>query len=504
MIHHYEFVLLAVSALALPFARSGGVPDVDSSHTYPKRSNDDAALLEWGSSAIIHNADGVVARFGPSATHPEFELGVEAELVTASPRQGCEPLMNARSVATQIVVMYRGQCDFGTKALNAAKAGAAAMIVVNSDRRSPDRAFAMTMRAKGEVSLEDERRRSQAADDAALEKDRETYDAIASLPSVMVSYAAGQQLREHSPRRMRLFAGGGRPFIESVTDAAPVLYLVHNAITESEMAAAKRKLAPFLKPTAVDPTVERAHRVLGFLRGAELSQFYERISSIVGYPVDHLGDLALERRTGASHAPPFSVRDERRLSRFNAETGDDSRPQTVMTIYVYLDDGDGGLYFPRARPAPTRVQPKKGLAAIWYTSLENGRLDQTAAHGDGPIPKGQTLWLLHLRVYNTPRPAARRFVLPVLLAPVSGAPSKTLVYATRRFFTRSFGPDNAADAAIDAALLLLAIAILAPFALLAFFAFKAYERAKQPPKRRPPPPAPTPADKKKAAIGKKA
>ena len=84
---------------------SDSPPKIDDGSRYPRRSTDDSALLEWGSSAIIHNADGVVARFGPAATHPEFELGIEANLVTASPRQGCEALTNARDAETQIVVM---------------------------------------------------------------------------------------------------------------------------------------------------------------------------------------------------------------------------------------------------------------------------------------------------------------------------------------------------------------------------------------------------------------
>jgi len=430
----------------------------------PGRSNEDAALLEWGSSAIIHNADGVVARFGPSAKHPEFELGIEAELVTASPRQGCEALSNARQAATQIVVMYRGGCAFGVKAAHASAAGAAAMLVVNSDRRSPDRAFAMASEAKGEVADDGER------------------ESTASVPSVMISYAAGQQLRDHRPPRMRVFAGGGRPFIESVTDNAPVLYLVHNAMTEGEMAAARRALEPSLATASDD--LERVHRVLGALRGSELSSFYDRLASIVGYPVEHLGDLALERRARGAYAP----RDERRLSRFNADLGDDARGQTVLSVYVYLDDapadGGGELYFPRARPAPTKILPRKGLAAVFYSSLEDGSLDPTAAHGDGPLPPGASLAVLHLRVYAAPRTLARRLVLPLLLAPLNGAPSKTLVYAAKRFFARAFGPDHAAENGVDLALYLLALALLAPFAFLAVAAFKAYERSKAPPKRK--------------------
>ena len=130
---------------AVAMASAIEIPNIEAKHSYPKRSPDDSALLEWGNSAIIHNADGVVAKFGPGATHPEFELGIEADLVTATPRQGCEPLGNAALARTQIVVMYRGGCDFKTKAETAAAAGAAALIVVNNDRRSPDRAFAMSL-----------------------------------------------------------------------------------------------------------------------------------------------------------------------------------------------------------------------------------------------------------------------------------------------------------------------------------------------------------------------
>lgn len=108
--------------------------------------------------------------------------------------------------------------------------------MVNSDRKSPDRAFAMSLDSDAEV-----------VDDAA------PRDTSIKLPCLMISYAAGQQLREHGPRRMRLFAGGDRPFIESVTDAAPLLYLVHNAITDDEAAAARAALAPYLRaPPGVD------------------------------------------------------------------------------------------------------------------------------------------------------------------------------------------------------------------------------------------------------------
>lgn len=515
MLHMLPSVVLSASASARTMSTPGVVPEVTAQNTYPRLSDTDAVLLEWGSSAIIHNADGVVANFGPSAGHPEFQLGIEAELVTASPRQGCEPLSNARLVETQIVVMYRGGCTFGEKARIAIKAGAAAMIVVNSDRRSPDRAFGMSARHKGDANPP-----AKGAEDEEDDDD----EIFSSLPSVMVSYAAGLQLREHSPPRMRIFAGAGRPFIEAVTDSRPILYLVHNAITESEIAAARAKLAPFLSPTASDPSVERAHRVLGLLRGSELSNFYERLSSIVGYPTQYISDLALETRTASGKVTSsFTLRDERRISKFNAELGDDPRFHTVMTVHVYLDslnETDGGaLYFPRAIPLPTRLIPTKGLAAVWYSSLEDGSLDTSAAHGESPLVASSTpgeddeksFSYLHLRVYNTPRPLARRLILPLLLSPVSGAPSKTVVFAARRFFSRAVGPDAPAENAVDLVLLLLALAVVAPFGFLGYAAFKAYERSKMPPKRRAASNAGSSAkkgssasEKKKSAIGKKA
>ena len=125
-------------------------------------------------------------------------------------------------------------------------------------------------------------------------------------------------MREHGPRRMRIFAGGDRPFIESVTDAAPLLYLVHNAIMDSEIEAAKAKLAPYLLPhppgRSSEAPIHRATRSLGALRGAQLTAFYDRVASIVGYPVDHLSEPVLERRRAGQ---PYALREDRALLPLN-------------------------------------------------------------------------------------------------------------------------------------------------------------------------------------------
>ena len=153
-----------------------------------------------------------------------------------------------------------------------------------------------------------------------------------------------------------------------------------------------------------------------------------------------------------------------------------------MTVYCYLDDvkdEDGGaLYFARARPGAVRVRVRKGLAAIFYSALEDGTLDRTAAHGDAPLRPGAEAWVLALRVYDRPRPLARRVILPaVLWLPFGGAPPKALAVASYRFFARAVG-DEKAPAAVDAALWALAALLFAPLGVAAFLAYKAFEKSR--------------------------
>ncbi len=48
-------------------------------------------------------------------------------------REGCTPLSNGAAVSGNIAVIWRGNCEFGTKALNAQNAGAIAVVIVNND-----------------------------------------------------------------------------------------------------------------------------------------------------------------------------------------------------------------------------------------------------------------------------------------------------------------------------------------------------------------------------------
>jgi extracellular elastinolytic metalloproteinase len=56
---------------------------------------------------------------------------------TANPSEGCNPLINGGAISGNIAVIYRGTCQFGTKALNAQNAGAIAVVVINNAAGSP-------------------------------------------------------------------------------------------------------------------------------------------------------------------------------------------------------------------------------------------------------------------------------------------------------------------------------------------------------------------------------
>lgn len=72
---------------------------------------------------------------GPDMLDPANALTGVLAIVddgTADGNMGCNPLVNGADIAGKIAVVYRGTCQFGTKALNAQNAGAIAVIIINN------------------------------------------------------------------------------------------------------------------------------------------------------------------------------------------------------------------------------------------------------------------------------------------------------------------------------------------------------------------------------------
>jgi hypothetical protein len=131
------------------------------------------------------------------------------------------------------------------------------------------------------------------------------------IPCVMISWNAGQVILEDKPERLRLYPGGGRPFIESVRESSPVLLIIHNMLTSKECSLLKEKAQSSLRPvtTAHDnyfrenhksggkpATIKRQYNTTvlhnGLLRmHALIEGLNEKIVSIINVPSSHFGDL---------------------------------------------------------------------------------------------------------------------------------------------------------------------------------------------------------------------
>jgi hypothetical protein len=82
----------------------------------------------------------------------------------------------------------------------AIEAGAVALVVVNHDQTRPDHSFSMSL---------------SGDEDDEFDSHTEEDQWKPNIPIVMVSWNSGQAILEDHPERLRLYPGGGRPFIES-------------------------------------------------------------------------------------------------------------------------------------------------------------------------------------------------------------------------------------------------------------------------------------------------
>lgn len=131
---------------------------------YPIRSQDEAAVIEWGHSAVISALDAAVASFGPQTSDAAL-LEVETQPVLADPVNGVwdeddgeddkdesgsettkhqqkrDKLDNADEVRGNVVVMTNTglpEVSGVDLAVLAQNSGAAALVIVNVDNERPD------------------------------------------------------------------------------------------------------------------------------------------------------------------------------------------------------------------------------------------------------------------------------------------------------------------------------------------------------------------------------
>mmetsp|Transcript_39489 Transcript_39489/g.79742 ORF Transcript_39489/g.79742 Transcript_39489/m.79742 type:complete len:491 (-) Transcript_39489:3-1475(-) len=455
---------------------------------FPTRTNDDSALLEWGHSAVIHAADAVVARFGLQTAEEEFELGIEAAPVFGKPTQGCEPLRNAEEIGSQMVFLFRGSCDFATKARHAAEAGAVAVVIVNHDHTHPDHAFAMAKPTTPEETLDETSRDagSLSAEELVWSSGTGADWANPPIPCVMVSWNSGQAILEDRPERLRLYPGGGRPFIESVSDDSPVVFIIHNLLTDEECAFLKEVARGRLRSSRDEDEDVRMSRGNGgkvalakrrfnttvLRKGALKSPMHkaidEKLFSIINFPPEYYADLQInEFIEGGMHGPHYDS--DRYPSLYR---------ERVMTVVYCLDsipEGAGGDFmFPKAN---LRVRQQAGMAIVYHNTIEDGSLDAKSAHADEELLNG-TKWTATQRIYARPIPLAGRTIIPAFIS-LLGGETPNWMFRYRDWAMEKFGDDTGFEAFNYSFFAFVAIGLIPVFLLVIHLLRKTQDKAPQ-------------------------
>jgi len=388
--------------------------------------------------------EAAVAGFGPQTSRGAF-FEVETSVVLSKPIDGDtvnEKLENADEIEGNMLVMTNSADLSGVRMAKLAQnSGAAALMVVNvQNSDTPDFVYSL-----------------QPIDDEEAEWAEQNVE----IPVVMVSLASGNvltsaqdpQINNGMPDRVRLYAGGDRPFFEDASSFQPMVYLIHNLLSDAEcdslikMGKDKVELVDdsvanllegtteSTKTTGKVSGVERAFLWRGMLKGQEGKAIDERMEQVTGYPVDHFSDFQLNLYSGdkAMIAPHYD------------ELPSNSMKQmATMTIFLnHVDEESGGeIVFPSSNP-PIKIKPKKGMAVVHHNLNENNFVDPTSVHAELPFTvknNGDLKWTAKRWVYVEPISPGRRITLPILATPFGGKLPPT-IKALHVKFVDQFGDD---------------------------------------------------------------
>jgi hypothetical protein len=349
-----------------------------------------------------------VAHFGPQTTQAAL-LEVETQPILAEPFTGINKatkeavtvLDNAEEVHGNMVVMTnQGNLEGWQMAQIAKRSGAAALIVVNVDSKHPDDIYRLPL------------------------PEGESADSI-DIPVVMISYNAANVLTtatvtaemKHEdvinhgmPDRIRLYAGGDRPFFEDVVPKKPTLYLIHNLMTPEECEMLIKSADKVMKPVSGDSLLELSHNTekMHNIERATLWQglwqlpankaIEDRIEQVTGFPTVHFTDFIVDKYEKGSHRQPHY----------------DIFPNTVAmaTLTIFLTDGDEpSVVYPNAKE-PIKVRPKQGMAIVHHNTKDNQfELDYDTIHA--MMPSKGTVYIAQKFILVTPVSYARRIIVPL-------------------------------------------------------------------------------------------
>jgi hypothetical protein len=222
-------------------------------------------------------------------------------------------------------------------------------------------------------------------------------------------------------KRIRLYAGGDRPFFEDVEASEPTIYIIHNLLTKKECDSLIQQAKPLVRPILGNDSLQitqdykkfkKVERVMlwdGILKTLERKSIDERIEQVTGFPSMHYSDFIVDKlRIGSYWEPHYDTIDGSIVP--------------IATITVFLSDAHKGgeIIFPSASGDPVQIQPRKGLAIVHHNSDEHNQFEINSLHGLLPIMGGEEVYVARKFILPTPVSKTRRIVLPVISYPFGG------------------------------------------------------------------------------------
>jgi PA domain len=460
-------------------SRQRSLQDLDY-RIFPRRTAQEAAVLEWGNSAILTALDVSVAHFGPQTSDAAL-LEVETQPVLADPLDGVltrkkkkkrpdtevdattdsdteegeddeddspllGPLDNADEVLGNMCIMTNTGNLTGVQMAKIAQAsGAAALLVVNSNGERQDDIY--RLRA-------DE---GEGAEDIDIPVVMISLNSANMLATALLdpddpSSQTDRLTNRYMPDRVRLYAGDDRPFFEDVEAASPTVYLIHDLLKAQECDAlvARAKLAGLKKITANDGlqytmdaekmhNVERVTLWQGLLQTPSRKLVEERIEQVTAFPSNHFSDFVVDRlQKGSYYKPRYDVFSGGRV------------PVASMTIFLSNAKEGGEIVYPSTSTGDAiKILPEKGMVVVHHNTDEQGNFEMASLHALLPATVASSssdddddgFYVAHKYIFLDPLSNAHRVALPVFAAPFGGR-LPNVVVAIHDLLTEQFGHEQ--------------------------------------------------------------
>jgi prolyl 4-hydroxylase len=172
-----------------------------------------------------------------------------------------------------------------------------------------------------------------------------------------------------------------RPRLTAIS-RRPRLYVADGFATDDEMdailqfAASRRRVEAHGIPTKRDFTGYSFE--LPVSGSAVMRALRRRLRSTLGFGNDFGATWRFRRYAPGEHHP------------LHLDTYEVASLRLVATAMLYLTDAaEGGeTHFPKARPSPIALHPRRGRLALWFNHRPDGKEDATSIHESLPLVRG--------------------------------------------------------------------------------------------------------------------